>query len=239
MLTGQTIICISSIDWDFIWQGHQEIMSTLAARGPSRAVRREHRRARARAAAICRALRQRMRNWWRGTKGFREERPNLFVYSPLVLPLPYSRLARWINRLLLVRALRALDARHRASRGRSSGRSCRRRSRSTLIAAIDPALTIYYCIDDLASSSPGARRIVAERAAAVQARPTWSSSPRRSCASAPPRFSQHVHLFPFGVSFERFERARHAATASRRSRRRCRGRSSATSAACTSGSIRS
>ena len=43
-------------------------------------------------------VRQRMRNWWRGTKGFREERPNLFVYSPLVLPLPYSRIARWVNR---------------------------------------------------------------------------------------------------------------------------------------------
>ena len=27
------IICISSIDWDFIWQGHQEIMSRLAADG--------------------------------------------------------------------------------------------------------------------------------------------------------------------------------------------------------------
>ena len=27
------VVCISSIDWDFIWQGHQEIMSTLAAEG--------------------------------------------------------------------------------------------------------------------------------------------------------------------------------------------------------------
>ena len=49
---------------------------------------------------------QRIRNWWRGTKGFREERPNLFVYSPLLLPLPYFWLARWINRTLLSRALR-------------------------------------------------------------------------------------------------------------------------------------
>ncbi len=27
------VLCLSSIDWDFIWQGHQEIMSTLAAEG--------------------------------------------------------------------------------------------------------------------------------------------------------------------------------------------------------------
>ena len=30
---GHDVLCISSIDWDFIWQGHQEIMSTLAAQG--------------------------------------------------------------------------------------------------------------------------------------------------------------------------------------------------------------
>lgn len=33
MLKGRDIICFSSIDWDFIWQGHQEIMSALATNG--------------------------------------------------------------------------------------------------------------------------------------------------------------------------------------------------------------
>jgi hypothetical protein len=32
-LTGETILCLSSIDWDFNWQGHQEIMSRLADHG--------------------------------------------------------------------------------------------------------------------------------------------------------------------------------------------------------------
>ena len=30
---SQDVVCFSSIDWQFIWQGHQEIMSALAARG--------------------------------------------------------------------------------------------------------------------------------------------------------------------------------------------------------------
>ena len=33
MSSRHDILCISSIDWDHIWQGHQEIMSTLAADG--------------------------------------------------------------------------------------------------------------------------------------------------------------------------------------------------------------
>ena len=32
-MTPHDVICISSIDWDFIWQGHQEIMTRLAADG--------------------------------------------------------------------------------------------------------------------------------------------------------------------------------------------------------------
>lgn len=33
MLRGKQIICLSSIDWDFNWQGHQEIMSRYATAG--------------------------------------------------------------------------------------------------------------------------------------------------------------------------------------------------------------
>ena len=33
MLTSENIICISSIDWDFVWQGHQEAMSAFAEKG--------------------------------------------------------------------------------------------------------------------------------------------------------------------------------------------------------------
>jgi hypothetical protein len=72
--THRDIVCISSIDWDFIWQGHQEIMSTLAAQG-HRVLFVENTGVRAPRARDLPRLGQRIRNWWRGTKGFREERP--------------------------------------------------------------------------------------------------------------------------------------------------------------------
>ena len=105
MFRPSDILCISSIDWDFIWQGHQEIMSTLASQG-NRVLFLENTGVRSLKVSDLPRVRQRIRNWWRGTKGFREERPNLFVYSPLIVPLPYSRLARWVNRSLLLRSLR-------------------------------------------------------------------------------------------------------------------------------------
>ena len=199
------ILCISSIDWDFIWQGHQEIMSALAAEG-HRVLFLENTGVRAPNVRDFARVRQRVRNWWRGTKGFRQERPNLFVYSPIVVPMPYSRVARWVNRWLLMRALRrwmgatgfyrpivwtflptplALD----------------------LIQDIDAQLTVYYCIDDLASSSAGAKRIAEyEHQLFRQADLVFVTSEKLRQRAA--QFSDRVHLFPFGVNFEQFDRIR-------------------------------
>jgi len=202
------VVCISSIDWDFIWQGHQEIMSTLADEG-HRVLFVENTGVRAPRARDLPRVRQRIRNWWRGTKGFRQERPNLFVYSPLLLPLPYSRAARSINRLLLSRALR------RWMRATGFYRPIVWTFLPTpialdLIADLDPALTIYYCIDDLAASSPGARRIAAsETRLFEQADLVFVTSEKLRERAA--RVSRHVHLFPFGVNFARFDRVRQAA----------------------------
>ena len=77
LLEGQDIVCFSSIDWQFIWQGHQEIMSTLAANG-NRVLFVEHTGVRALAIRDLPRVTQRIQNWWKGTKGFRRERETPF-----------------------------------------------------------------------------------------------------------------------------------------------------------------
>ncbi|HKB09913.1 MAG TPA: ElyC/SanA/YdcF family protein [Vicinamibacterales bacterium] len=199
------VLCISSIDWDFIWQGHQEIMSTLAAKG-HRVLFVENTGVRPPRVGDLPRVRQRIRNWWRGTKGFRQERPNLFVYSPLVLPLPYSRIARWINSWILLRALL------RWMKATGFYRPIVWTFLPTplaldLIRGVDPQVTIYYCIDDLASSSPAARRISHSEAALFrQADLVFVTSEKLRRRAA--EHGARVHLFPFGVSFERFDAVR-------------------------------
>lgn len=201
------ILCISSIDWDFIWQGHQEIMSRLAADG-HRVLFIENTGVRSPRLSDLPRLRQRLRNWRRGTKGFRQERPNLFVHSPMVLPLPYSRLARWVNLQVMVRSL------SRWMRAVGFSRPIVWTFLPTpltreIIASIDPALTIYYCIDDLASSSPEARRIgESEEALFRKADLVFVTSEKLRERAA--RYNPRVHLFPFGVNLAAFERVREA-----------------------------
>ena len=100
MLRDQDIICISTIDWDFLWQGHQEIMSTFAANG-NRVLFIENTGVRTPGLRDISRLKKRVDNWRHSTKGIRKERKNLYVYSPVILPFPYSRVARWINKRLM------------------------------------------------------------------------------------------------------------------------------------------
>src|SRR5258708_4488035 len=180
-------------------------MSTLAAEG-HRVLFLENTGVRAPKVRDLPRVRQRIRNWWRGTKGFREERPNLFVYSPLVFPFPYSRVARWANRFLLMRSLR------RWMRATGFHRPIAWTFLPTplaldLLRELDPQLTIYYCIDDLASSSLAARRIVpSEQRLFKEADLVFVTSEALRKRAA--QFSDRVHLFPFGVSFDRFDRVR-------------------------------
>ena len=76
MLKNQNIICISSIDWDFSWQGHQEIMSTLARNG-NRVLFIENTGIRTPNIKDFSRIKERILNWYKGTKGFRKQQENL------------------------------------------------------------------------------------------------------------------------------------------------------------------
>lgn len=104
MLKNQNIICISSIDWDFVWQGHQEIMSTFA-KNNNRVLFIENTGVRTPSFKDVPRLRKRLINWFKGIKGFRKATDNLYIYSPVILPFPYFRIARWFNKRLLIGAL--------------------------------------------------------------------------------------------------------------------------------------
>jgi uncharacterized SAM-binding protein YcdF (DUF218 family)/glycosyltransferase involved in cell wall biosynthesis len=199
------ILCISSIDWDFIWQGHQEIMSAYAAAG-HRVLFIENTGVRAPSVGDLPRIRKRLLAWWRATKGFREERRNLFVYSPLLLPFPYSRLARWINLFFIRRGLQrwmGVTGFHRPIVWTFLPTPLA----LELIRGLDRQLTIYYCIDDFVSSSIGARKIVAsEQQLLREADLVFVTSEQLRVKAV--QAGAQAHLFPFGVSLARFEAAR-------------------------------
>lgn len=199
------IICLSSIDWEFNWQGHQQVMSTLAERG-HRVLFVENTGVRAPSRRDWSRLVQRLRNRRRGRRGLWAVAPNLAIYSPVILPFPYSPLARRINRALLKRGF--------AEWLRAGGLD--RRVLWTflptplafdLMQDLSPAVTVYYCVDDLPSSSPAAMRLRRTDAQMLSAADlVFVTSHRlRERALA---LRGEAHLIPFGVDFEQFQRVR-------------------------------
>lgn len=208
MLKDQDIICISSIDWDFIWQGHQEIMSTLASNG-NRVLFIENTGVRSPNLEDIPRLKKRIYNWFHSVKGIRKERENLYIYSPLILPFPYSRIARLINRRVLVSAL------DRWLKSVAFSNPIIWTFLPTgivldIINAIDSKIIIYYCIDNFAASSSQAKRIKKTEDLLLKKADLVFVTAQNlydRCAM----FNKNVHIFPYGVNVSIYEKARNAA----------------------------
>lgn len=157
MIRGATVIYISSIDWTFNWQVPQEVASSFADAG-SRVLFIENTGVRRPRLRDLKRLLARLRNWWRAVGGAKPVVPRLDVHSPLLLPFPYSRLARRLNAAALLRVVRRwIGARN--STPLIVFTFLPTPLVHALIEALHPTLVVYYCADRLSESSPGARKL--------------------------------------------------------------------------------
>ena len=205
MLRGTSIVCLSSIDWSFNRQNPQEVASAFAESG-NRVLFVENTGVRRAALRDAPRLWVRLRNWWRAAGGVRRVANGLDVFSPLLLPFPYSRAAGAFNIRVLLRVVRRWL-------GDAGGDPLivitflPTPLARQLIHALRPALIVYYCIDRLAESSPGARNLIhSEPKLLAEADVVFVTSAGLHAAAA--EVASRVELLPSGVRFEEFERAR-------------------------------
>lgn len=202
MIKNENIICISSIDWDFVWQGHQEIMSTFAANG-NRVLFIENTGVRSPRIMDVGRLKKRALNWLRSTKGFRMERENLFLFSPVVLPFPYSRIASWINRRLLIEPLK------RWMKAMSFRDPIVWTFLPTGIAhdiideVYDLKLLVYYDIADFSELTDNQKKLKLSEEALIR-RCDVVFAQGREIADRCLKHNQNVTIFPFGVNTKVF-----------------------------------
>lgn len=207
MLRGASIVCIASIDWDFNRQNPQETAFAFSNAG-NRVLYIENTGVRAVGWRDTPRLLSRLANWWRARGGTKHTANGVDVLSPLLLPLPFTKSAGAINARLLLRSI------HRWLRDSSSGPLIVITFLPTplalaVIEALDPALVVYYCIDRLVESSPGARKLVhSESRLMAEADLVLVTSDSLYEAAAP--LASRVDFLASGVSFDAYERARRA-----------------------------
>ncbi len=209
MLKNQDIICISSIDWDFVWQGHQEIMSTLAKNG-NRIIFIENTGVRVPGIRDIGRIKNRIKNWFSGVKGIRKERENLYIFSPLVFPFPYLRIAKWLNRRMIISILEKWMKIMRFNNPLvwlflPTPLSL------DIINSLNTKTVVYYCIDNFRVSSKSAKKIEKSEIKLLKKSDlvfVTSKALYNYCF----QFNNHTHIFPFAVNFSEFEKSRLAET---------------------------
>jgi len=203
MLKNENIICISSIDWDFIWQGHQEIMSEFARNG-NRVLFIENTGTRAPGLRDLPRIRKRFINWIRGVSGIRKEAENLYVFSPLILPFPYLRIARGVNRRIIMLTLNSW------MKAMDFGDPIIWTFLPTglaldLLKSMDKKLAVYHCVDNFAANSALAGRVKRTEEKLLKEADIVFVTARElynSCA----RHNSNAHIFPSGVNINDFKR---------------------------------
>ncbi len=107
MISGRDIIIISSIEWGFIWQGHQE-MALRFARAGNRVLYIENTGVRSPGIKDLSRVTSRLKRWLKAlhSSGVREVEKNLYVCSPLVLPPYGSRFRHFLNSTIFLPAIK-------------------------------------------------------------------------------------------------------------------------------------
>ena len=201
-ITKQDFIIFSSIDWTIHWQLHHQLATSLVSAG-NRVLFVDNTGIRSANISDTKRLKERVVNWYKGAHGFSPIDKNLTVYSPLLLPFPYSKLSLFINKIIFNKAI---------SRWRRAAKFNNPIVISFLptpliqntIKHIMPKLTVYYCANNMADSSISASQvspyenkffknvdIVFTAAYVIQ---EYAS-----------KFSEKVFYFPPGIDFDKFD----------------------------------
>jgi glycosyltransferase involved in cell wall biosynthesis len=205
LLRNADIICFAGIDWAFNWHLPQEVAMSFADAG-NRVLFVENTGVRRPQWKDLGRLRSRFMNWRRATHGVRALSSGPALYSPLIIPLPYSRSAIRINASIVMRTLRDWLGRDR-DRPLVVMTFLPTPLVRNVIAALDPDLVVYYSMDRLSESSKGARRL-REHEEAMHAEADLVLTTADGLRNVAVELASRVELLHCGVRFADFQRAR-------------------------------
>ncbi len=203
-MTNNNVVIISSIDWSTHWQMHHQLATSLMAAG-NRVLFIENTGARGPRLADIGRMRERIVNWVKSVRGFREVQPGLTVFSPLFLPFPYSRIASAINRFILSRSVKQW-MRSAHFHNPVIFTFLPTPLAQALIRDVEPDLLVYYCVDNMAGSSPDVQQLIPwEDILFRESDLVFVTS--EAIRERAEKHTDHVYSFPSGVDFLKFAHA--------------------------------
>ncbi|RPG55939.1 MAG: glycosyltransferase [Flavobacteriales bacterium TMED235] len=100
MIKNKDIIIIGSIDWKTNWQTQHRLVSSLLKQN-NRVLYIENTGIRSAKISDISRIRDRFNSWFKSAKGFKEVKRNLFIFSPILLPFPFSKICYYFNIIII------------------------------------------------------------------------------------------------------------------------------------------
>jgi glycosyltransferase involved in cell wall biosynthesis len=214
MLSGQDFVIISSVEWNFLWQGPQEIAARLARAG-NRVLYVENTGIRSPKWEDARRIRQRVTRWVGAAtrRGVREIEPNLFVCSPLVMPPFGPPWQEELNRRVLLKTI-AQAASSLALRNPVLWSFLPTNTANDIIRLLRTprSLVLYYCVADFGELASDPLRLAQSESELIEMSDlVFAQGPE--LAEHCSRLLNGVRIVPYGVDLELFSIRDNAAMA--------------------------
>jgi glycosyltransferase involved in cell wall biosynthesis len=205
MITGRDFMFISSIEWGFLWQAHQEIASRLAAAG-NRVLYIENMGVRTPGLRDAGRIVGRLKRWAaaRRSQGIRQVAPNIHVCSPVVCPPFGPRWRRAINRRLFLPGLKR-TARTLGFRDPIIWTYLPTDTGADVIRLLGSpeSLVVYHCVADFTQLTPEVERLrKSEQDVLSLSDVVFASCTQLAKGAA--QANDHVYLTPHGVDLAAF-----------------------------------
>lgn len=202
-LQGESVLCLSTISWDFLWQRHQELMSRLARDG-NRVLYVEPLGIRTPGLQdLSRIVRRIRHRFQAGKQGVRRAREGLYIHDPIIFPFHGSRINDILNEIIVTRTLKGI-MRRLGFLEPIIWTYVPTPLALNVIDEIDRKLLIYDCVDALALNPKGVLATYAqsEKRLLQKADLVFVTSRRLYAERSP--FSSHIAYAPAGVNVEHF-----------------------------------
>jgi len=135
--------------------------------------------------------------------GIKEREPNIYVYSPLVLPYFKSRLTRKINQVILTLSLKYFLARKKAQRI-VFWAACP--TAEGIVGRLKEGKSIYYCADEYSEFSGYSKKLVKELEESLLKKVDLVLVVSDKLHQTKKKYNPNIFTIPHGVEFKRFSK---------------------------------
>ncbi len=196
-------IIFSSVDWTTHWQLHHQLTKSLISTG-NRVLFIDNTGIRSVNIHDMKRLGERVHNWRKGVYGFSDvDSNNLTLYSPILLPFPYSKIALFINKAIFNLSLSKWIMASNFNNPVVISFLPTPLVQSA-IKNIDPKLLVYYCTNNMADSSISASRVKPYEDYFFKNADIVFTAAHILQENAM-KFSKRSFYFPPGIDFNKFE----------------------------------